>query len=326
VIRTGVPELVEHVSDELLVRSARDREHLGLLRELGLQSYIVVPLAARGRTLGAIGIASTQSGMRYGRKELELLQEMAGRAAIAVDNARLYEEAQRAIRMREEILAVVSHDLKNPLGAIQMAGAMLLRRPQSDFRSRKHVETINRSVSRMDHLIGDLLDMASIQAGRLAIERKLDEPEAIVTEAVEMHEPAAREKGIRLTHASELQGLQLLVDRDRFLQVLGNLLGNAIKFCRSGDVITVRGERTANEARFAVSDSGPGIPESDLPHIFEPYWSAKKHAKKGTGLGLYISKGIVEAHGGRLSVESIQGKGTTFRFTLPLSRGSDSAE
>ncbi|MGE0871431.1 MAG: PAS domain S-box protein [Kofleriaceae bacterium] len=318
VMRTGVPDLVPEVSDEFLATVARSPERLQMLRDLGIKSCVLVPLIARDRTLGAIGIVSAESGRRYAQRDLELLEEVARRAAIAIDNARLYEEVQRAVRMREELLAVVSHDLKNPLGAIQLAGAMLLGRPAEDPRRRQQIEVINRSASRMDHLIGDLLDMASIQAGRLAIERRLDEPGAVLTEAVEMHRPAAREKGVTISCVCPLRELRILLDRDRILQVLGNLLGNAIKFCRSGDEITVRCQRSVHEAVFAISDSGPGIPESDLPHVFEPYWSARGHAKKGTGLGLYISKGVIEAHGGRLWVESAPGEGATFYFTLPI--------
>ncbi|NUO52174.1 MAG: PAS domain S-box protein, partial [Polyangiaceae bacterium] len=281
-------------------------------------SHVVVPLTARGRTLGAMDIVFPESNIRYGKGVLEFFQEVGRRAAIAIDNARLYEDAQRAIHMREEILAVVSHDLKNPLGAIQMAGAMLLRRQVADPRSRKQNEVINRSGSRMEHLIGDLLDIASIQAGRLAIEQKLEEPDEVVVEAAEIYEAAAREKGVVIVRECEPQGPPIPIDRDRILQVLGNLLGNAIKFCRSGDIISVRCKRSADHILFSVADTGPGIPDCDLSHVFEPYWSAKAHAKKGTGLGLYISKGVVEAHGGRLWVESKHGEGATFYFTLPI--------
>lgn len=225
---------------------------------------------------------------------------------------------QSAMRAREEILAVVSHDLRNPLDAIQMAAALLGGKTSPDARTRKQVETIQRAAGRMHHLLGDLLDMASIQAGRLAVDLKPESPESLVEEAMEMHAPAAREKGLSITGDASFGGSQLLCDRDRVLQVFSNLLGNAIKFCRTGDAITIRGEIRAGKARFAVSDTGPGIPEGEPPHVFEPYWSAKRHVKKGTGLGLYISKGIVDAHGGRLRAESKAGEGATFSFTLPL--------
>ena len=229
-----------------------------------------------------------------------------------------FEEAQHAIRMREEVLAVVSHDLRNPLAAIQMAAALLLLRLGGDARSRKQVETIHRSATRMEHLLGDLLDMASIQAGRLALERQPEDVTLVLNEVMEVHDPSAREKGLLLLRQCDLGDVRLDCDRDRVLQVLGNLIGNAIKLCQAGDSITITCVPAGLEALFAVSDTGPGIPEAELPHLFEPYWSAQRHAKKGTGLGLYISKGIVEAHGGRLWVESQQGEGATFYFTLPV--------
>jgi signal transduction histidine kinase len=123
---------------------------------------------------------------------------------------------------------------------------------------------------------------------------------------------------MKLQRACDLGDVKIECDRDRVLQVLGNLIGNAIKICQPGDSIAVTCVPAGGEALFAVSDTGPGIPEAELPHLFEPYWSAERHAKKGTGLGLYISKGIIEAHGGRLWVESKQGEGATFYFTLPV--------
>lgn len=307
-----VVDLLEREGELIRVAEVRsDPSNIALFR-------VDVPLMARGRTLGRIAIGAPESSIRCRSGIFDLLEELGRRVSIAIDNARLYEEAQRAIHMREEVLAVVSHDLKNPLGAIQLAGATLLRKQGADPRSRKQIEVINRSGSRMEHLIGDLLDMASIQAERLAIDRRLEDPEDVVVEAVESHEPAAREKGVGIVLACEMSGPPIPIDRDRILQVFGNLLGNAIKFCRAGDVITVRGERSAREVLLSVEDSGPGIPESDLAHVFEPYWSAKDHAKKGTGLGLYISKGVVEAHGGRLWVESKPSEGATFYFTLPV--------
>lgn len=323
VLRTGRAELYEEIPDELFMQIAKDAEHLEILRGLGLASAMTVPMIAHGRTVGAITFVAAESGRRFASRELEVARELAARAALALDNARLFREAQDAVRAREEILAVVSHDLRNPLGAIHMAAELLQLEPPSDPRVRKQLETIHRSADRMGLLIRDLLDMASIQAGRLAVERRPEAADPLVNEALDTHEPAAREKGVEIIRACEVQGERLLCDRDRVLQVFGNLLGNAIKFCGSGDVITVTGEVVGREARFAVSDTGPGIPEEELPHIFRPYWSAERHAKKGTGLGLYISKGIVEAHGGRLWAESKPGEGATFYFTLPLASSED---
>lgn len=277
---------------------------------------MTVPMVARDRMLGTIAFAHVESGRTFEAHDLELGAKLGRYAGLAVDNVRLLEEAQRASRMREELLAIVSHDLKNPLGVIQLAAALVLQNAAPP--TRKHLETIERAVSRMDHLIGDLLDVGSIQAGRLAIEKRAEDAESLVREAVEQHEPLAKEKRIRLVRASGVHDVSVCCDRQRILQVFGNLVGNAIKFCRDGDTIAIRCERDGADVVFSVSDTGPGIAASELAHIFDPYWSAKQHAKKGTGLGLFISKGIVEAHGGRLSAESAPGAGATFYFALPI--------
>ena len=280
----------------------------------GLPS-VTAPLIARDRTLGSITFALAGSSRQFTADNVSRIEELGRRIGLAVDNAQLYEEAQRQARLREEILAIVSHDLKNPLGAVHLAASMLLEKP--DGGTRKHVQAIERATIRMDHLIGDLLDMSSIHSGRLAVDRKPDDIDAILREVVDAHEPVARGAHVTLVCKANLKGVMVCVDHDRILQVLGNLIGNAIKFCRSGDTISVTAERSHEGIVICVTDTGPGIPEAELPHIFEPYWSAKRHAKKGTGLGLYISKGIVEAHGGKIWVESRRGGGATFRFTLP---------
>ncbi len=315
VIRTGTPEFVPDLPADVSEAEHFQSEQLEIMRQLGVKSALVVPLVARDRILGAISFVLAESDRRYTVRDLELACELGRRAGLAVDNARLYEDSQRETRMREEILAIVSHDLKNPLGAIHLAATMLLEQP--DPRYRKHLETIYRATNRMDHLISDLLDMAGIQAGKLALVRKPEEADPLVREILDLHEPMMIEKGLQLLRQCELPGVTLLCDRDRVIQVFGNLLGNAIKFCSSGDRITVSARDEGTYTHFTISDTGPGIPDVDLPHIFEPYWSGKRHVKKGTGLGLFITKGIIQAHQGTIWVESTSGSGTTFHFTLP---------
>jgi PAS domain S-box-containing protein len=318
VLRTGEPELFAEIDDQFLVAAAQNQEHLNALRKLGIRSAMVVPLKVRGATIGAITFVMAESGRRYDRRDLEMAQSFGHRAAMALENARLYREAASAVRLREEVLAVVSHDLRNPLGAITLAAAILLKKFSADPRPRKQVETIERSASRMTHLVDDLLDMASIQAGRLAVERTPQELAPILREAVELADPAAAEKGIALRLDLALDGTRCAVDRERLLQVFANLLGNAKKFCPAGSSITVRAERVGDQVECVVADTGPGIPEAERPHIFDPYWSAERHAKKGIGLGLYISKGIVDAHGGHIWVANAPGGGAAFHFRLPL--------
>jgi PAS domain S-box-containing protein len=229
-------------------------------------------------------------------------------------------ELRLAVRTREDVLAVVSHDLRNPLGTVQLSAGLLMDRLGGDHRARRHLEMIQRSCKRMETLIDDLLDTANIRAGRLALEVERESAGSVVNEAVDLQEPTIEEHGIKLVRACAVDGVELLCDRDRILQVFGNLIGNAIKFCRPGDTITVGCEVRGDEVSFVVADTGPGIQPDVLPYLFDPYWSAPRKTNKGAGLGLYIARGIVEGHGGRIGVESAPGAGATFRFTLPRAR------
>ncbi len=319
VIRTGEAELAAAVTGEMLAAMARDEPHLRDLGALGLESYIIAPLTARGRTLGAIKLLSSGSGRRFQPPDVEVAKELGRRAGMAVDNARLYAESQQAIRTREEVLAIVSHDLRNPLGAIDLSATSLLHQLGTVPRSRKQLEVIRRSTDRMEHLINDLLDMASIEAKGLSLSLAPLDAAALLAGIVDLYEPLAHERGIKIILDSELAGVSLWCDRNRVEQVFGNLLDNAKKYCRPGDVIFVRGTTGGGVVRFSVADTGPGIAPEELPHLFQPYWAAKRHSvRKGTGLGLYICKGIVEAHGGQLWVESKIGEGAKFAFELPL--------
>jgi signal transduction histidine kinase len=230
------------------------------------------------------------------------------------------QQAQRAVRTREEVLAVVSHDLKNPLGSIALS-TQLLRRllppGEEGERMRKHTHTIERSVERMDRLIRDLLDMASLQAGQVKLDLGRYAVDDLVREGLTLLEPLAIEKHIVLRTRLPRERLWVRCDRDRVFQVLSNLVGNALKFTPEGGTVTVEVMSEVAFVCFSVRDTGPGIPAEALPHLFEPFWQVEGTGKKGTGLGLTISRGLVEAHGGQLEVESEQGQGSTFSFTLP---------
>ena len=238
------------------------------------------------------------------------------------ETARLFEEMRRAVELRDRILAVVSHDLRNPLGAIDLGAALLLKNKsvRMDPIARKQTETIQRSAGRMDRLISDLLDMSSIQAGRLSLHREDIQIEPLVTEVADAHEPNAIEKGIKLERDIELSDTIVHGDHDRLMQVLSNIIGNAIKFCRNGDTVTISAMEIDTTVRIGVSDTGPGIEADELAHVFELYWHGKAREHRSTGLGLFIARGIVEAHGGRLWVESAPGDGTSFFMTLPRAK------
>jgi signal transduction histidine kinase len=314
VMRTGRPEMYPSIADELLVGIARDEEHLRVLREVGMTSAMCVPLWARGRALGAVTLVAAESGRHYGPADLAMAEELGRLVGVAFDNARLYADAQRAIRAREEVLAVVSHDLKNPLEAVMLSAALLLRTGESP-RVQRYAETVQRSAARMDRLIRELLDLSSIDAGRFRVEPRPERLHDVIEEALAVLSPLANEKDVILRAEPPERDEEVPLDRERILQVLSNVVGNAVQFSGRGGTVTVRSAVLADRARVEVADDGPGIAEEDLPHVFDRFW--KSHSRRGTGLGLAIARGIVEAHGGELSVESRVGEGSKFVFTLP---------
>lgn len=318
VLRTRQPMLVPEVTHEMLDAVVQSEEHRRILTGLALRSYIAVPLLARERLLGILLFVS--SSRRYGEEDLRLAQELARRASLAVDDARLYKQAREALRARDEVLRVVSHDLRNPLSTITMSADLLLD-PQLQLPREREIgqlQMIRRSAERMDRLIEDLLDVARIEAGRLALEKNYLEPIRIVREAVELNQSQAAAGGLILEGQASDDLPPVFADRDRVQQVLGNLIGNAIKFTPSGGHIEVQTEHQEEEVRFSVADTGPGIEPEHLPELFRPFWQARRRGREGAGLGLAISRGIIEAHGGKIWAESTSGVGTTLFFTLPV--------
>jgi PAS domain S-box-containing protein len=317
VLRTGKAELYPELSDATLEAMADSPERLAAARELEIRSAMVVPMPARGRVLGAITFVSSRPG-RHGPEDLEMATHLARRAGLAVDNARLYRAAQDAVRARDEVLAFVSHDLKNPLSAVLMSAALLQRDPAGNERQIRHVATIRRSAERMDRLIHDLLDVSSMEAGRFRVDPRPWPPGPILAEAAALAGPLAAQKGIELEVSPGPAAPPVLADRHRVLQVLSNLLGNALTFTPPGGRVSLvaRVVPDGRSVAFSVSDTGPGIPAEDQPHVFDRYWKSRS-SREGSGLGLAIARGIVEAHGGRLTLSSRPGEGTTFVFDLP---------
>jgi len=224
--------------------------------------------------------------------------------------------ADAARRSREQVLAVVVHDLRNPLTAVRVAVQTLQKSSSDPDLVRRRLNVIDRASLRMEHLIRDLVDAAHIERGELAVTIRPENVQSIVQEAIDFQAPLAREGGVTLE--AELSGPDGLIDcdRDRLLQVLGNLLGNALRFTAEGGRITLRTDHQDSRVRFVVDDTGSGIKPEDLPHVFEQYWHSDA---KGTGLGLYIARNIVNAHGGEIGVRSELGRGASFFFTVPRS-------
>lgn len=318
VLATGRPHLLERLSPEDLPPLSQSEEHLRALRAMNPRSVITVPLLAHGRLLGAMALVSAASSRVYGPADLRLAEEIGHRAALSIENARLFRAAGRAVQARDDVLGVVAHDLRNPLGIIRMQATSLQRlAPESDPRLRKAALAIERAATRMNRLIEDLLDVARIEAGRLSIEPSRVAAGQLVSDAAECQRALASSAAVEL-RIDAPEGLpEIWADRDRLLQVFENLVGNALRFTEPGGTVTLGAAQHDGGVVFRVADTGSGIAAEDLPHVFDRFWQARRPGRSGAGLGLAIVKGIVEAHGGNVWVESAPGRGSTFRFTIP---------
>ncbi len=321
VLRTGGPLLLPELSDDDVRSFCEDDEHARIIRELGTRSIVAVPLVARGRTLGVISLCSASPGRSHGRADLELVQELARRAAIAIDNAGLYRQAQEAIRLRDEFLSVASHELYTPITSLTLSlDAMLpaARTGQAlDPRAmHKLLDLVSRQGRRLIRLIGDLLDVSRIDTGRLALELADVELGSLVRDVVERLEPdLARSRcSVSIRASDAVTGRW---DPSRLDQVVTNLLSNAMKF-GPGKAVEASISVEDGVARLAVTDRGIGISPDRQARVFQRFErAAPAEHYGGLGLGLYISRRIVEAHGGSIRVESEPGVGSTFTVELP---------
>jgi PAS domain S-box-containing protein len=321
-LESGKAEFYPEISDELLASVAVDDDHLAMLRDLGLRSVLLAPLSARGRTLGAITFVIDRSDVPFSREDVTVLTEVARRAALAIDNARLYRDAELANRAKDEFLAILSHELRTPLNAI-MGWSHMLRDGLSAEMSRHAVEVIDRNARSQKQLVEDLLDVARIASGRLELDRVRVDLREIARTAVDSVLPAAQNKDITLSLEAGAEPVLVTGDVNRLQQVAANLLSNGLKFTDPGGRVTVRVARQADGAEMVVCDSGIGIPEEFLPRAFERFRQGDtSHTRPypGLGLGLWVVKQIVEAHGGAVQAESGgQSQGATITVRLPAS-------
>ena len=321
-IASGEPMLLEDVPVPVAGGWAPDTSGPDLASATGVRSMIVVPLIARDTRLGALTLASIGSGRRYGPADLELARDLASRIVQAMDNARLYAESRRAVASRDAVLAVVSHDLRGQLTGVTLSTSLLaelISQREPGAALTKPLAFIDRSTQRMSRLIQDLLDVSSIESGTFSTVQRRQPVGPLIEDAVDALRPQAVARSLGL--ALDLPAgdrFAIEADRDRVLQVLDNLIGNAIKFSAPGGTVTLRVEPRGDELWFVVADTGPGIAPDDLPHVFDRFWQVRQTAHLGTGLGLAIAKGVVEAHGGRIGADSELGAGSRFWFTLPL--------
>jgi PAS domain S-box-containing protein len=322
VLQTGEPDLFTDMTGEALARAIPSPAQVEELRRLGVRSAMTVPLRARGRTVGAISFISAESGRHYRERELRLAEELARRAALAVDNARLYERAQEANRAKDEFLATLSHELRTPLTPI-VGWVHLLGGDEAATPDLRHgLAVIDKNSQALSHLINDLLDMSAILNGKMRIDHLPVKINSVLQEAVETVRPQADRRGVGI-ELSLCAGDEPAIegDRTRLVQVFWNLLSNAVKFSPDGGRVRVACDIDAGGFRVRVEDEGIGISQDFLPHVFERFRQADMSPTKlygGLGIGLSLVRSFVEAHGGAVEAESAgEGRGSRFVVHLP---------
>ncbi|HYH08676.1 MAG TPA: GAF domain-containing protein [Thermoanaerobaculia bacterium] len=317
VMRSGTSELVPLLPDELLVQAARSEEHLRMMRELGIMSFMIVPLRSRGEVVGTITFVA--SDRRYSQQDLKQAEELAYRASIAVENARLYSAAQSANRAKDEFLATLSHELRTPMTAV-LGWARMLKLGLSETEAQVAVDAIEQSASAQAQLIEDVLDVSRIMSGKLTFDPRPVDLRTVAQAAITTVHPAAAAKGIEILTSIPPILPPVSGDEGRLQQIIWNLLSNAIKFTSKGGSVTLRLAHEGSLVRLTISDTGEGIDRAFLPYVFEPFRQADSSSTRphgGIGLGLAIVRSLVEMHGGRIRAAS-EGKGHGASFTLEL--------
>ncbi|MGI9139740.1 MAG: sensor histidine kinase [Gemmatimonadaceae bacterium] len=332
VIRTGERVVVSEILDELLVSAAIDEEHLRLLRELHLESYICVPLRLRGEIIGALTFVSSNPARRYTEDDADLAADLARRAAIAIDNARLFRAAEaarvtaeRANATKSDFLAMMSHELRTPLNAISGYAELLETGVRGELSADQlsDVRSIQRSQAHLLSIINDILNFARLEAGKVQFTYQEVALDPVLGGLEELIRPQLREKKIGYEYRAAKSPATALLDTEKFQQVMLNLLSNAIKYTDEGGSISLDWTIEGPDLVVSVSDTGRGIPPDKLDAIFEPFVQVEQlrtRATGGAGLGLAISKDIAREMGGDISVRSKEGEGSTFTLRLPRER------
>ncbi len=330
VVRTGASELVPEITDEMLAATIRDPEQLQAIRELGLRSYMAVPVAARGKVLGVVTFIAAESGRQYDGRDLAVAEDLARRAAVAVENARLYQALRESDRRKDEFLATLAHELRNPLAPIR-SGLEVMKLPGADpGQVRNAREVAERQVDHLTKLVNDLVDVSRIVRGRIELRKEPVDLGELVARAVEAARPAIDADGHALTVRPSPEPVRLAADPVRLTQVLVNLLTNAARYTDRGGRIEVAAGREGDEAVVRVRDTGIGLAAESLGRVFEPFVQeapAGHRSQGGLGIGLTLARSLAELHGGTVTAESPgPGRGSTFTVRLPLTETEPEGE
>jgi signal transduction histidine kinase len=309
---------VVETGDPLIISDAREhpvtKDHPAL-REMNVIAYAGIPLFLDGQPLGSFCVVD-EKPRQWTERDVAVLKDLASSAMSEIALRVATEAATEAVRDRDDVLAVVSHDLRNPAGVVVAMSKMLLEKELSDERRKTMLQSIHRSGLAMQRLIDDLLDLSRMEAGHLELDLRDADAGAFVRELAESHAPRADEAGIDLRVDTPDAPLPMRADPDRLLQALGNLVGNALKFTPRGGSITLGAARTPEGIVLSVQDTGPGIDAPHLPHLFDRFYQVRKSDRAGAGLGLAITRAIAQAHGGDVRVTSAVGKGARFELVV----------
>jgi signal transduction histidine kinase len=328
VVRTRKPTLAETVDEHVLATMILDSRHGEVVRQLGVMSFMIMPMVARGRALGAIALISSEETRRFTEQDLALAADIAAHGALALDNALLYEEARKANRTKSDFLAVVSHDLRTPLNAIIGYAELLtmgIPEPLPDA-ARERLQRIRTSARHLLYLLDELLRFARLETGHEEANLQDVDVRNVVREMAAVIEPLAAAAGLQFERELPTHPVMIRTDPDKMRQVLVNLGGNAVKYTKHGKVRVVLREESSRQAVIDVSDTGVGIAPEHLDQIFEPFWqvdAGQRSHDGGTGLGLSVVRHLVRLLGGDVSVESAPGKGSTFTVRIST-RGQES--
>jgi signal transduction histidine kinase len=321
VLKNRAPVLLQTDAATRIIETSAMPAYIAAMRAMAPHSALFVPLVARSQLIGVLSLFRATRG--FDVDDLGFAEDLGRLAALALDNSRLLEAVRASLRGREEMVGVVSHDLRNPVAAVKMLSGALLKDDAGGGTGRREtIALIAEAADQMDTLIRDLLDVSTLDAGKLTIAAEPAEPSELLTEALRTLQPLVHDKRISLDVQIAVGLPKVLADPERIQQALSNLVGNAIKFTPPGGKIVIAVSGDAHEVKVSIADTGIGISEEQLPKVFDRYWQSTRTDRQGAGLGLAISKGIIEAHGGSIWLESKIREGTNVQFTLPLADGS----
>src|SRR5689334_18850377 len=317
ILNTRKPVLLQSDAAKRIAEASVTPAYVGGMRAMNPAAALFLPLIARGQLIGVLSLF--RANRAFDVDDLGFAEDLGRLAALALDNSRLLEAVRGSLRARDEIVGVVSHDLRNPVAAVKMLSrSVLTSAADASAATKENLGLIAEAAEQMDALIRDLLDVTRLDVGTLVLAPESVDGSLLLTDGLRTLKPLISDRKIALDVRLEPNLPRVRADQERIEQVISNLVGNAIKFTPSGGSIVIGARHENGSVIFSVADSGHGIPEDHLPKVFDRYWQSTRTDRQGAGLGLAIAKGIIEAHGGEIWIESEPGRGTNVQFSLPV--------